>query len=67
MVCLQTAEEERNWWTTHEGRSYRRRLSDAHYLSVHFYSCFKVALFRIPASKRICTNVGVFQNKARRK
>ena len=45
-------------------RSYRRRLSD---LRVPFYSCFKVHLFRIPASKRICMNVGVFQNKAKRK
>ena len=31
------------------------------------YSCFKVTLFEIPASKHICMNVEVFQNKARRK
>ena len=48
-------------------RSYWWRLSDAHHLRVHFYSCFKVTPFQILASKRICMNVEVFQNKARRK
>ena len=58
-----------DYWTEHEGRSYRWRLSDAHNLACvfTFLAVSKWHIFRIPASKCICMNVEVFQNKARRR
>ena len=75
MVCLQTAELKRETGRLlhGEGLSYRwrPRLSDASRMhttcAFTFIAVSKWHLFRIPASKRICMNVGVFRNKARRK
>ena len=71
MVCLQTAELKRETGRLlhTKGAATGEGLpgSDAHHLRVHFSSCFKVTPFQIPARKRICMNVEVLQNKARRK
>ena len=63
MVCLQAAELKRKTGRLlHMKGAATGEGSDAHHLRVHFYSCFKMTPFQIPASKRICMNVEVFQN-----
>ena len=72
MVCLQTAGLTRETGRLlHTIRKTQLQVTPG--LVMHttwafiFIAVSKWHLFRIPAIKRICMNVGVFQNKARRK
>ena len=71
MVCLQTAGLKRE--TGRQLHTDPQCAATAESLVMHttwaftFIDVSKWHLFRIPASKRICMNVGVFQNIARRK